>query len=175
MKKLTLKGYLERYVKSLSISNTTSLFKLADEAKANHRLREPLFLYALCAGKVDLLVQASKDYNLRSQYSEMAARYTWPIMLRALETGDEALDRNYHKTYNSYTCRRDMPETHSKSKTLMYNKIKRLQQSKNISNYRIYNDLRLNPGNINAYLKTGDVTKVSRDVARRIVVYLEEK
>ena len=174
MQRLTFNGYLERYIKSLSQNNTTSITKLANEAKVNRRLNEPLLLYALCVGKVDLLLKATEDNDVRSQYSEIVSRYTLQTLLATLEAGDKELDRNYHKVYNSYVCRRDMPETHGRSKALIYNKVKRLQQSKRITNYRVYTDLRLNPGNINAYLKTGDVTKVSRNVARRILVYLEE-
>ena len=175
MQRLTLGGYLERYVKSLSQNKTTGIRKLAYEAVVNHRLREPLFLFALYAGKVDLLLEASKDNNLYTHYSDLADRYSWSSMLTALETGDNALDIGYHKTYNSYVCRRDMPQTNNRSKALMHSKIKRLQESKNITNYRIYTDLNLNPDNANAYLKTGDVTKVSRDVARKIVLYMDRQ
>ena len=175
MQRLTFIGYLESYIQSLSSINSKSINRLAKEANANFRLREPLFLYALFCGKVELLLRSTNDEGLYSQYHDLTNRYTCKNMLEALETGDESLDRNYHKVYNSYACRRNMPETHSRSKALMHAKIKRLQNEKNVSNYRIYTDLKLNPGNINSYLKTGDVTKVSRDVARRIVQYLGEQ
>ena len=174
MQRLTFNWYLENYIRSLSSSNSTSIYKLAEEMNTNHRLREPLFLYALCVGKIEFLLKATKDELLHSQYSGLAKKYTRKTILEALESGDESLDKNYHKAYNSYACRRNMPETHSRSKALMHTKIRRLQYEKNISNYRIYTDLKLNPGNINSYLKTGDVKKVSRDMARRIVLYLEE-
>ena len=174
MQRLTFSGYLENYVRSLSSANSKSIYRLAKETSTNPRLREPLFLYALCDGKVELLLKATKDEDLHSQYNNLANRYIWKTMLAALESGDESLDKNYHKAYNSYSSRRNMPETHGRSKALMHARIRLLQNEKNVSNYRIYTDLKLNPGNINSFLKTGDVTKVSRDVARRIVIYLEE-
>ena len=173
MRKLTFEGYLEKYVLSLSSSNSLSVQKLGNEAIINYRLRAPLFLYAMCRGKVDFLLKAVNDEDLHDQYTKLADQYTWQRMLEALETGDESLEKSFHKTYNSFTCRRNMPETHKNSKALMHSRIMHLQNEKKVSNYRIYTDLKLNPGNINSYLKTGDVNKVSRDIARRIVVYLE--
>ena len=169
----TLNGYLERYVRSLSLNNTNSIYKLADEVNDNHRLREPLFLYALCTGKVDLLLRATKGGALHSLYSEMARSYTLSTMLSSLESNDSLLDESYHKAYNSYTCRRDMPKTNFRSKMLMHNKIKRLQKEKSVSNYRLYTDLGLNPGNVNAFLKSGDARKVSLETARKMISYLE--
>jgi hypothetical protein len=55
----------------------------------------------------------------------------------------------------------------------MRNKVVQLQKPKVVSNYRLYSDLRLNPGNFNAWLKYGDPNKVSLDTARRTVKYLE--
>mgnify|MGYP007101856538 CR=1 FL=1 len=47
-----------------------------------------------------------------------------------------------------------------------------VQKEKRCSNYRIYKDLDLNPGNINSWLKDGDGTKVSFHTAERILDYL---
>lgn len=38
------------------------------------------------------------------------------------------------------------------------------------SAYRLYTDLKLNPGNVNAWLKHNDSSKMSLDCARQIVV-----
>ena len=173
MRELTFKGYLEKYVRRLSMSNTNSIYRLTNEVKDNHRLRYPLLLYALCAGKVDLLLKSTKDDALLRKYTEIAERYTWHTMLKALELGDDSLDKNYLKAYNSYLRKRDMQKTNTESKMLMHEKIKRLQDAAKVSNYRIYTDLRLNAGNVNAYIKNGDTSKVSLDTARRIVAYLE--
>ena len=174
MRQLTIKGYLERYVRSLSYGNTNNIFKLVSEVKdKHHRLREPLFLYALCVGKTNLLLKAAFGDTLHAQYSELASNYTWPKMLIALESGNSSLDDDFHKVYNSYIHMHDMPKTNNRSKAILLSKIKYMQKNKNISNYRIYTDLQLNPGNINAYLKRGDVSKIGLKTADRIVEYLE--
>ena len=44
-------------------------------------------------------------------------------------------------------------------------------QKKKLTNYRIYADLKLNPGNVNAWLKHNDSSKMSLDCARQIYKY----
>lgn len=175
MRRLTLKGYLEKYIHSLSFNSTNSIFKLAKEIPDNFRLREPLFLYALSVGKTDILLKAVKDEKLKYQYLQMAQSYTWDDMLYALESKDDSLDREYHKIYQSYFSKRNMPETNDDTKALMYKRIRRLQISGKVSNYRIYTDLMLNPGNTNAFLKHGDTKRLSIDTIRKVLGYLETK
>lgn len=52
------------------------------------------------------------------------------------------------------------------TKELMCRQILRLQAERGITNYRLYTSLRLNPGNLNAWLKHGDSRKVSLQTAR---------
>ncbi len=54
----------------------------------------------------------------------------------------------------------------------MRKKILSIQKEKNCSNYRVYTDLHLNPGNINSWLKNGDSTKVSYQTAEKIMNYV---
>ena len=56
----------------------------------------------------------------------------------------------------------------------MRSKILRLQKAKQITNYRIYTDLKLNPGNTNAWLKHGSHEKISLNNARSILRYMED-
>ena len=42
-----------------------------------------------------------------------------------------------------------------------------------MTNYRIYTDLKLNPGNLNAWRKHGDGDEVSLETDRRTLRYLE--
>ena len=44
-------------------------------------------------------------------------------------------------------------------------------QKKKLTKYRLYTDLKLNPGNVNAWLKHNDSSKMSLDCARQIYKY----
>lgn len=48
-----------------------------------------------------------------------------------------------------------------------------LKNCPDMANYKIYTGLGLNPGNINAYLKHGDLSNVSAKTADRIFEYAD--
>ena len=53
-------------------------------------------------------------------------------------------------------------------------KISEVKKAKSVSNYRIYKEMNLNPGNVNAFLKNEDTSKVSLDTARKILAFVNE-
>ena len=61
-----------------------------------------------------------------------------------------------------------------KIKLMMHSRISEVKRIKNVTNYRIYTALNLNPGNANAFLKNGDISKVSLDTTRRILNFINE-
>ncbi len=176
MRELTFKGFLTQYVRSLSKQETTSLYKLAQEAACeNYRLREPLALYALYSQKQDVLLQATKDAALHAQYCDLVTSYTAEDMTQLLTEKAEVLPEEYHKVWCSYLSQKNRHDADDHTKELMRQKVKRLQEKYGVTNYRIYTYLHLNPGNLNAWLKHGQSDKVSLETARRTVRYLESK
>lgn len=174
MRELTFKGFLATYVRQLSQADTNSLYKLAAEAASdNPRLCEPLFLYAMYSGKLAVLLQAAKDPSLRSAYKDME-QYTVDQMTILLENGSSTLRNEYHKVWSSYLSQKNRGQADDHTKELIRKKVKRLQDRYGISNYRIYTDLHLNPGNLNAWLKHGHSNRVSLDTARRTLRYIEQ-
>ena len=174
MRELTFKGFLTQYVKQLSTQDTNSLYKLAAEASSeNLRLREPLLLYAMFAQKQDVLLAATKDALLHKEYADLVSRYSAEQMESMLREVSPFLVEEYHKVWRSYLSRKNRLQADNHTKELMRNKVKRLQEKNGVTNYRIYTDLSLNPGNLNAWLKHGDCTKVSLDTARMTLRYVE--
>lgn len=57
---------------------------------------------------------------------------------------------------------------------MMFRRISEVKQAKCVTNYRIYKELNLNPGNVNAFLKNEDTSKVSVDTARKILSFVNE-
>lgn len=174
MRALTFSGFLAQYVKQLAAEETTSLYKLAAEAGSNNpRLREPLLLYAVYTQKEKVLLQATKEPNLRMEYQRMVSLYTADVMTDLFKQASPKLPAEYHKVWQSYQSRRNRGQADEHTKELMRQKVKRLQAQKGVTNYRIYTDLKLNPGNLNAWLKHGDGDKVSLETARRTLRYVE--
>lgn len=170
MRELTFRGFLTQYVKQLAKQNTLNLSVLAAQAMhENPRLREPLILYAIFSGKQHTLY----CMTVPVPYSELLVRYTAEEMTELLVTHSNALPTAFHKVWRSYQTRKNRLSADDHTKSLMRNKILRLQSAKHISNYRIYTDLKLNHGNINAWLKHGAAEKISLQSARRILHYVE--
>ena len=174
MRELTFKGFLAQYVKKLSFCETNSLYKLAAEAAGdNPRLREPLALYALYSGKQQVLLQALKKTNLYDEYKNTVLQYSADEMTRLFEENSPLLPAAYHKVWCSFQSKKNRGQADDHTKELMRQKLRRLQVQYGVSNYRIYTDLKLNPGNLNAWLKHGVAAKVSMDTARQVLHYVE--
>ena len=174
MRELTFKGFLTQYVKQLSKNNTNSFYRLAEEAGSdNPRLKEPLFLFALYSDKQTVLLQATKDKSLFEEYQKMVSLYSADQMTRLFEDNASVLPNEYHKVWRSFQSQKNRGQSDDHTKELLRLKVKRLQEQCGVSNYRIYTDLKLNPGNVNAWLKHGVADKVSLDTARRTLRYVE--
>lgn len=169
MRQLTFAGFLKKYIASLS-RDGGGFYKLAREASAsNARLREPLLLYAVYTGRIDSLLKATRSAGLLEEYQRVLRIDS---LKDAVERGDKSVPMEYRKVWNSYTTVRDAHKRDEHTKSLMRDKILRLQVTMQLTTYRIYKDLRLNPGNVNAWLKNNDGSKVGLDTARKILEYV---
>lgn len=170
MRQLTFQGFLETYVKQLSGAETTSIQRLVMECGNFPRLKEPLFMYALETDKLELLVhyaEKSGEYELL-QWSKA---YTKDKLKSAVVRRSPEVPVNFQKVWDSYQYFANKKTHENETKELMREEILKIQDQKNISNYRLYKDLNLNAGNINTWLKNGEGNKVSLQTARRILQY----
>lgn len=101
------------------------------------------------------------------------AQYNADEMTQLLENGSPLLPAEYHKAWRSFQSQKNRGQADVHTKELMRQKVRRLQNQCGVTNYRIYTDLKLNPGNVNAWLKHGVADKVSLDTARRTLRYVE--
>lgn len=171
MRNLTFKGFLEQYIKGLSYADTVDVHKLTCEVmNGNYRLRAPLLLYAVKHGKTALLKSCLLKEKAPESLLTMLTHLEGSNIEELLEAG--TLPEEYLKVWTSFKVRQNQPQTEEALKAAMRNKILHLQKAKNCSNYRLYKDLNLNPGNINSWLKNGDGSKVSYRTAERIISYV---
>lgn len=171
MRELSFSGFLTKYVRELSAHDTNSVFRLVEEAAtSNARLREPVLLYALLTGKRTALQSAARKNGLEDFYGDLL-NYSDERLLKDIQ--NSLLPAEYQKVWKSFLAKRNRYQTDSDTKELMRKKILKLQTLNGTTNYRIYTDLGLNPGNINAWLKYGKGEKVSLDTARNILRYFE--
>ena len=135
------------------------------------RLKEPLFLYALAFNKVELLLRYTANSTIAAEYEQLSNLYSLEQMLVLLEKQSSELPEGYLKVWRSYCSVRDAALADNDTKELIHRRVLELQQKKKLTNYRLYKDLKLNPGNVNAWLKHNDSSKMSLDCARQIYKY----
>lgn len=174
MRQLTFPGFTKRYVASLSRVGTTAIYPLTREASTyNPRLREPLLLYALSNGQEKVLMAAAKNTPLAESYRSLLQKYDYASMLSSLRELDPALPQEYLKIWSSYLSVIGKNDRDLRVKALLREKIMQAKQAKNVSTYRICQDLGLNNSNINCWLKNSSDDKVSLNTARRVYNYLQ--
>ena len=172
MRQLTFKGFLQQYVKKLSYCGANNIRLLSKEVPVqNYRLVEPLVLYALSVNKEIYLRRVADDSFLLSE----AFRFEG-LQLNEVEAllESNSAPYNYIKLYQSYLYIRDKQKNQNHTKMLMRDKINELLILKNISMYRVYTDLNLNPGCAHAYVKNGKVEVIGFNSAKRILKYLKQ-
>lgn len=174
---LTFAGFLCQYVRELSGADTFHMRRLLACCDDNPRLREPLYLYAMVSGKLEVLQRALPRQESTSYFifHEWLAVYSdLETVLARLQSADEALPERFVRVWKSYVAVRDRTENENHLKSLMREKAIELLAAKKVSNYRVYTDLGLNPGNTNAWLKHADNSKMSLSNARSILTYAKQ-
>jgi hypothetical protein len=171
MRELTFVGFLKRYIKRLSYNNSINLSKLAQELSVNPRLREPLFLYSVLIDRQKTIMQ---ELINDKEYINFIKKYDKKILIELLNESNKELKEEYLKVWRSYLSERNKPESDYHTKELILKNVLMLKNTKKISNYRIYTQLKLNHGNINAWLKNGECNKVSLEIARKILRFTQD-
>lgn len=134
------------------------------------RLREPLLLYALQSDRFPELMAMTDDSELRGEY-EHAADSLGELAPQdyALEHGyDPSTGDRYRKVLNSFYADWHRPETLARSKSIRRDACLRAKRERGVPVAPICRELGLNVGNVNAWLKNGDMSKVSLENATRL-------
>lgn len=166
MRRLTMLGFLSKYVRELAETDTLNIHKLYSMVQGgNYRLREPLFLYCYYNKKADVL----------AKYLNAADKEEFLATITAVERENlTELLPNYVKVFKAYEYQCQKHDNETRIKVLMAEKITRLQAEKGVTSYRVYKDLRINPGNYDSFMKGRNYNKLSLDRSREIINYLEQ-
>lgn len=171
MRELTFKGYLLSQLQELSEVKTTSLYTFSYIAENNARLKDTLCLYLVLFTKENLRNKLLKKYIFLAEDCNFLKDLT--IDNIHLFFSENNLSQ-YKTIYENYLYMHNKKTNTDKIKAIMYSKILEVKNLKNITNYRIYTTLKLNPGNANAFLKNGDISKVSLNTTRQILQFVNE-
>jgi hypothetical protein len=157
----------------MSGEKTISVNKLADYLQEdNPRLAEPLLLYAMETGIARRLFGRIRDEEILAEYRAVIGICKERSILALDETERESLPWGYQKLLATWKSVEEKNKRVVRSKKMRLEKTLELMESRNVNNAQIYHALDLNPGNTNAYLKHGDVSKFSLENATKIMKYL---
>ena len=152
-----------------------SLRKIAAAAQnEKHRLIEPLLLYATATGQTERLLGFVYKDDVRRSYENVLTFFEGIELEEAARDRqlEGSIPREYGKFLASFRASYNRPETSKESKRMRWERSRALQLETGISTAEICHALGLNPGNVNAYLKHGDLDKVSLRTATAIMTYL---
>lgn len=130
-------------------------------------------LYGLLAlDKQQLFKLLAQNKYLQEDYDHYFRGHGVQQLETTLLEGASDLPDAYYKVYKSYLMRRNRSANDNHTKQLMKAKIEQLQLQKNVSNYRVYTSLHLNPGNYNDFIRNNRLEKLSLENARKVLSYL---
>lgn len=163
MNQITFNNYLKDYLRMVSQKHTLSVHTLFKHSKKNVRIIDPLILYCVYNNKTDVLNKYTKEYM-----------HLYERILNCNYDFSEFDDFYFEKIYDSYLHTINRVNYDKDIKAKIREQILALQKEKNVSNYHIYNSLNLNHGNINAFLKNNDTSKLSLETAKRIMYFVRD-
>jgi len=171
---LTFEGFLKGYCRELSGQQSLSFRKLVERATTvEPRVAEPLFLLALAQGKAEYVLGLSEGLWMEEGYRGVLSLYNQAGSLVSLCAKDD-LPNRYANVWRAYRGVKEKPAADRRVNALMRKRTLEALAGSSLSRYGLCRDLHLNKGNVYAYL-AGDDSKVSRETARRIMEYAEER
>ncbi len=172
MKYTSFVNYLKRTVAKLTEEETMNLKKIEEYSYNNVRLRTLFSIYAMYSYDTFQYLDKKKDlfptlYNETiyciQKYQAFKPQVSIDYMNK-LNSFDE-LKKIYSLYLNSVV------KKESTIKENYYSKILELVDGKQITKYRIYTDLNLNPGNVNDFFKNKALRKLSLQNVKKIHSY----
>ena len=171
---LTFEGFLKGYCRELSGQQSLSFRKLVKQAMTvEPRVAEPLFLLALAQGKADYVLGLSEGSWMEEGYRGVLSLYGQTGSLASL-CAEDKLSNRYANVWRAYRGVKEKPAADRRVNALMRKRTLEALKDSGVTRYGLCRALHLNKGNVYAYL-AGDDSKVSRETARRIMEYAEEK
>jgi hypothetical protein len=176
VRELTFRGFLRRYLRELSGTDTLSLHRLVQMVDSIPRLYEPLALWVTLEGRLGELKRLLPDNRYTSKdFAVLSAYPNTKALEQAFARGEKSLRSEYHKVWNSYQVRRDAHLRDAQLKLSARNRALSLEKEIGVSRYRIGKDLGLNPGNLHAFLTKGEPFRLSLEKSYALVEYLEQR
>lgn len=166
---LTFKGFLKGYCRELTGLETSSLRKLLSAVLGDApAAAEAVMVFAAAQGKAKYLCDLAEGTRVEGLYATFLERLEACGSLELALTADD-MDQRFRKVWFAYLSKKEAIKADRRVISLMRTKTLEALGRANTTIYALCGQLGLNRGNVYAYLNGGDVSKVSRQTARRIM------
>ena len=171
---LTFKGFLRSYCRELTGLQTDNLRKLCDCVnKSCPAAAEAVVVFAASQDKIAYLAGYAKGTWVGESCDVFAVKSGGCSSIELFLQSDEAPQR-FKKVWLAYQAKKHASDADRRVIALMREKTLAVLSESGATIYSVCQDLRLNKGNVYAYLNKGDATKVSRSTARMILRHTQE-
>ena len=164
MREQLFMNFLQDYLQDVSGLETCNIHKLANEMKKNYRIRDSLILYCALSG--------DNRKNILNRFTNNKYKEVMSNLNENNFLSDDYEEYEFRKIWNSYQNKIKIVEYDNYIKENARLTILKSMKEKGITNYRVYKDLNLNPGNINDYLTNNNLKKVSVATVKAIANYV---
>lgn len=171
--KSTFRGFLTKYCKELTSSNTASLKKLFQLADSEYpRAYELLLLLAICEGRETYLLKQAQRSDILPRYESFLSKWkasgkSLEAYLATLEEGDR-----FRRPLDAWLAEQDRVKDDREMLVQVAHALSRLLDAKHITRAAACRLTHVNKGNFYAFLK-GDASKLSRSTAMRVYRQIE--
>jgi len=174
MSTITFKGWLKSELRRMSPAGSLKLSNLAFAAQSDcPRIAGRLLAYAIEIGSVTRLLPLIADEELHAEYVNVLKLCKNKSLVELSASNIDQLPWSYRKLLTTWRSVRNRQSSRRKSTALRLRSSLELKTRKNIRTSQICRELGLNKGNVNAYFKYKDASKVSLETATKIMRYLE--
>lgn len=166
---LTFKGFLRGYCRELTGLKTDNLKTMLNAVLTDApAAEEALMCFAAVQGKASHLLDLAKGLRLEAPYREIVEALPSFSSVEEFLASETAPIR-YNKVWQAFMAKKNRCVADRRVVSAMREKTLDALSRTHRTVYSLCKQLNLNRGNVYAYLNAGDVTKVSRDTARRLL------
>ena len=179
-------GYIRYHLRQFSACGSTASKELIKEiCAADDPDKDDIFdaymIWITENDRTDYADALFKEYiishpdckGLYERFSAFVRQYDAETLEAALESGAHGFTVGVNRLYRNYRILSRQIYQRQLTVSDLRDEILRIKQEKQITNYRIFKTLGMNPGNINKWLKYGTYGTVSEKTARRILAYVD--
>ena len=164
MREQLFPNFLKDYLQDVSGLQSCNIHKLVNMMKKNYRIKDSLILYCALGG--------DNKKAILNKYTDNKFKKVLDRINEQNFLSEEFDEYEFKKIWNSYQNKIRIVEYDDYIKEQARDTILKVMKEKGITNYRVYKNLNLNPGNINDYLTNNNIKKVSVTTVKKIAEYV---